>query len=185
MGKRFDTDKYESGYIPLYLERVRSPRRILEVGVKNGGSLLLWCDLWPSVQSVIGLDIRLPVMDWHPKISLFPANQTDTQVLQEIGRTQGPFDLVIDDASHIGESSWTTFRALWPYVAFGGMYVVEDWGTGYSNQWPDGSDYVEQGPPGHTAGMVGMIKRLVDELDHGQAARLEILSAIAFVYKGF
>src|SRR5215471_18762574 len=56
--KRFDTDKYESGYIPFYIERIKNPKRVLEVGVKNGGSLLLWCDLWPSVEDVTGIDIK-------------------------------------------------------------------------------------------------------------------------------
>ena len=39
-----DTDKYESGYIPAYLERVRSPKRIMEIGVKNAtaGQSFTW-----------------------------------------------------------------------------------------------------------------------------------------------
>src|SRR5688572_1910290 len=98
--KRFDTDKYESGYIPYYLDRVRAPKRILEVGVNRGGSLLLWCDLWPSVEEVIGVDMKEPLIGLHQKISTFQADQTDLQALQQIGSTKGPFDLIIDDASH-------------------------------------------------------------------------------------
>jgi hypothetical protein len=66
MNGRFDTDKYDSGYIPHYLERVKASRRVLEVGISNGGSLLLWCDLWKSVERVIGVDIQPPLKDCIP-----------------------------------------------------------------------------------------------------------------------
>jgi spermidine synthase len=183
MDQRFDTDKYESGYIPFYVEWVRPPRRILEVGVRKGGSLLLWCALWPSVESVVGIDIdELPVLP-DPRITMFRADQGDTLALHRIATETGPFDLIIDDASHIGELSWHTFEALWPHVASGGVYVVEDWGTGYRADWPDGASYSPQPPPGHTAGMAAMIKRLVDEVEDGNVDRLDIIRGMAFVHK--
>jgi len=178
-----DTDKYESGYISEYLERVRSPQRIMEVGVKNGGSLLLWCDLWPRVQKVIGVDLNPALRDLHPKISVVQIDQTDGPSLDRLGSAEGPFDLIIDDASHLGEASWMTFRALWPHVAPGGLYVVEDWTVGYLNSWPDGAEYRDLPPPGHTAGMVGMVKRLVDELEAGNMKRLDLLYGLAFAHK--
>jgi hypothetical protein len=185
MEKRFDTDKYESGYIPSYVEKITTtPRRILEVGVNRGGSLLLWCDLWPTVQYVIGLDISEPPEDrLHPKVTIFQGDQTDMVLLNQIGSDYGSFDLVIDDASHLGTASWTTFRTLWPHVADGGVYVVEDWATGYTKTWPDGEDYVDTPPPGHIAGMVGMVKRLVDEVHYGNVQRIEFLRGLVFIYK--
>ncbi len=182
LGARFDTDKCTSGYLELYLERVREPRSVLEVGVKSGGSLLLWSHLWPTLETIVGIDTSPPDL-CHDKIRLFVADQADRHDLDAIARRTGPFDLVIDDASHIGELSWSTFQALWPHVRAGGLYVVEDWGTGYWAHWPDGLAYVPSLPPGHTAGMVGMIKRLIDELDNGQLARLELLPGIAFAHK--
>lgn len=180
----FDTDKYASGYVPHYLQRVKAPRRILEVGVMHGGSLLLWCSLWPTLEAVIGIDRTPPVDCRHPKIKVFQVDQTDSVSLGEIATDHGPFDVIIDDASHIGAASWTTFRALWPHVTDNGIYVVEDWATGYWPNWPDGEQYHDQPLPGHTAGMVGMIKRLVDEVQNADVARLEILPDIAFAYKG-
>ena len=119
-----DTDKYGSGYISEYLERVRPPKRIVEVGMKNGSSsLLLWCDLW--------LDLNPPLRDLQPKISV-RADRSDgwCASFDRLGSVEGPFDLVIDDASHFGEASWMTFRALWPHVAPGGLYMVDDWTVG-------------------------------------------------------
>ncbi len=183
MAELHDTDKYESGYLPHYLERIAAPRRLLEVGVKNGGSLLLWCDLWGTLEHVIGVDIALPPQVLHPKVIVRQVDQTDTSELDRIGMEWGPFDVVIDDASHLGAASWATFEALWRHVAPGGLYVIEDWGTGYWANWPDGKAYAAAPPPGHVAGMAGMIKRLVDEIDNGNVARIDLLPGIAFAYK--
>jgi demethylmacrocin O-methyltransferase len=180
---RFDTDKYESGYIREYIERIKAPRRILEVGVRHGGSLLLWCDLWPSVEKVIGIDINPPLQEMPAQIQVLQADQTDAARLHDIASSTGPFDLIVDDASHLGDASWKTFRALWPHVVPGGIYVVEDWGTGYWSHWADGADYRDVPAPGHTAGMVGMIKRLVDEIGNGDMGRLDILPGLAFAHK--
>ena len=183
-GRRvFDTDKYASGFRDLYVERVRGPRRVLEVGVRSGGSLLLWCDLWPGVERVVGVDIEPPAGPLNDRIQFVLADQRDAARLDEIARTAGPFDLVIDDAAHIGAWSWTTFQALWPHVTPGGIYAVEDWGTGYWPEWLDGSPYAPGPPPGHVGGMVGTVKRLVDEVEYGQIARLELLPGIVFAYK--
>lgn len=38
-----------------------------------------------------------------------------------------PLDLVIDDASHFFEETRSTFRALFPRLRPGGMYIIEDW----------------------------------------------------------
>jgi len=40
------------------------------------------------------------------------------------------WDLFVDDASHDGKLTAETFRLLWPLVAPGGFYVVEDWMVG-------------------------------------------------------
>lgn len=83
---------------------------------------------------------------------------------------------MIDDASHIGYLSKLTFEAVFPYLRAGGLYVVEDWATGYLDDWPDGSHYQEFAVamhggllpkrfPSHDCGMVGFIKSLVDLAD--------------------
>jgi hypothetical protein len=51
----------------------------------------------------------------------------------------------------------------------GGFYCIEDWGTGFLADWPDGRELrfepdTDQHMPSHDAGMVGFIKQLVDEL---------------------
>jgi hypothetical protein len=48
-------------------------------------------------------------------------------------------DLVLDVASHVGAHSAATCLATYPFLRSGGVYIVEDWGTGYLEAWIDGS----------------------------------------------
>ena len=51
----------------------------------------------------------------------------------------GGFDIIIDDASHIGELTKTTFWHLFDHhLKPGGLYAIEDWGTGYLDDFSDG-----------------------------------------------
>ena len=94
--------------------------------------------------------------------------------------------MIIDDASHVGSLTSASFRHLFPrHLKPGGLYAIEDWGTGYWDSWSDGQRYrgplVDPGgrsdsatrPSGqvefyaHPFGMVGFIKELVDECGIG------------------
>jgi len=111
------------------LSSMAVPRSILEIGVKGGGSTALWKALFPSA-TVVGMDIKLrPSLTAEPSadgVVYLKGDQTDVARLREIAAAHGPFDLVIDDGSHVNEHQETTIRALLPTVRPGGFYVVED-----------------------------------------------------------
>jgi cephalosporin hydroxylase len=105
------------------------PQRILEIGVKGGGSTAFWKALFPQA-AVVGLDLKL-----RPWLRADPApdgviyregDQADVGRLREIAAEHGPFDLIIDDGSHVAADQETTIRALLPRVRSGGFYVIED-----------------------------------------------------------
>ena len=37
-----------------------------------------------------------------------------------------PFDIIIDDGSHLDEHMWVTFLEIWPTLRPGGIYIIED-----------------------------------------------------------
>ncbi|CAN0277489.1 unnamed protein product, partial [Chrysoparadoxa australica] len=52
------------------------------------------------------------------------------------------FDIIIDDCSHIGEITKMSFWHLFNnHLNSGGIYVIEDWGTGYWGNYSDGKRY--------------------------------------------
>jgi SAM-dependent methyltransferase len=164
--KGYDTDKSEQ-YLRQYESMFGGLRerevQLLEIGVLRGGSLLLWRDYFPR-GGLAGLDIEpVELDDPSGRIRLFQGDQRDTDLLTRIASEVAPdgFDVVIDDASHVGEPTRTAFWHIFDnHLKPGGVYVIEDWGTGYWKSWADGRSY--RGPK-HTAGMVGLVKELVDE----------------------
>ena len=186
----YDTDKIGHYYLETY-DQILAPWldkeiKLLEIGVRKGGSLQLWRDYFPRA-TIVGIDLRLPE-NFAPgeRIQLFEGNQADTTFLSEVAIRTAPegFNIIIDDASHIGE---LTRRAFWHlfdhHLKPGGLYAIEDWGTGYLDDFPDGktpdlrhphvsqnlvnasmpAENIKVPVPCHSYGMVGFIKELVDE----------------------
>lgn len=181
------SDKIANGHWGRYLERVvpeLDARAVLELGVLEGASLDLWADTWPDAR-VVGID-NAAVLPLSSRWTAYSGDQADAALLGRISAEHGPWDLVVDDAAHIGELSAASFLALWPHVAPGGCYVVEDWGTGYWEGWPDGSAAKIRSD----AGMVGFVKSLIDLIDGNGAGlaptgveRVEFLPAMAIVWR--
>ncbi|MEI8248480.1 MAG: class I SAM-dependent methyltransferase [Lentisphaerota bacterium] len=195
--EQYDSDKIASRYLdkydPFFEPLAEKQIKLLELGVLKGGSLLLWRDYFP-LGTIVGIDICLS-KDFKPadRIHVFEGSQTDCRFLSDVANKTAPdgFDIIIDDASHIGELTKTSFwHLLDNHLKPGGLYVIEDWGTGYWDEWPDGrnldletyshpvpepgfmvklwSKLTGQPRPktamqGHNYGMPGFIKQLIDE----------------------
>ncbi len=190
----YGTDKAASRYIDYY-DRYFSPLRqlpvrMLELGVLHGGSLLMWEEYFAH-GFIVGLDIDAVALEGsHERIRIYQGKQEDTARLDRIAKESAPqgFDIIIDDAAHMGALARTSFWHLFEHhLKPGGIYVIEDWGTGYWQSWPDGAQYraLRAAPPSlgsriaakvarldvqfnaHNFGMVGLIKELVDECGMG------------------
>lgn len=144
----YETDKAVNPYLPIYEQYfenlVDKDMKLLELGVYKGGSLLLWRDYFKK-GTIVGLD-KDPVHIEDPtgRIHFYQGYQQDTEVLDRIGLEQAPdgFDVIIDDCSHIGELTRISFWHLFEnHLKPGGIYAIEDFGTGYSDDWPDGRSF--------------------------------------------
>jgi len=141
----YDTDKVPNRnlelYDPILQPWVDKRVKLLEIGVDKGGSLLLWRDYFP-IGTIVGIDIDLP-KGFSPgeRIHVFEGSQADPRFLSEVANRMAPegFDIIIDDGSHIGELTRIAFWHLFEnHLKPGGLYAIEDWGTGYCDDWPDG-----------------------------------------------
>ncbi|MEI6536712.1 MAG: class I SAM-dependent methyltransferase, partial [Verrucomicrobiaceae bacterium] len=124
----YDTDKselylarYTREFGHLYAEEIK----LLELGVQRGGSMYLWRDLFPNGQ-IAGLDLNpIPITDDSGRIHIYQGFQQDRAVLDRLAGEVAPegFDIVLDDASHVGEytrdSFWHLFRH---HLKPGGIY---------------------------------------------------------------
>ena len=137
------TDKFGlHHYTPVYEAIARPLRRqaisLLELGVGGyghglgGESLLMWAAYFPKGR-IYGLDVEDKSALSRGRIKVYQCSQTDRARLTALCAQIGPFDLVIDDGSHVNADQIESFRILWPYVKDRGWYVVEDVQTSY---WP-------------------------------------------------
>lgn len=118
------------------------PRRIVELGVKEGGSTALIA-LVARPEVLVAVDLAeeppprlvevLAASDTGDRVQThFGVDQSDRSSLVALvdHATDGhPLDLVIDDASHILGPTEASFDALFPRLRPGGIFVIEDWST--------------------------------------------------------
>lgn len=115
---------YMANYKRHFAPFMNHPIRLLELGVLHGGSLELWKSWFPKGE-IIGYDFEPPK---GLPFKIYEGLQQDTARLSEIGLD---FDIIIDDASHNGELTRTSFWTLYPLLNPGGVYVIEDWDSAY------------------------------------------------------
>jgi SAM-dependent methyltransferase len=145
----YETDKPTFDVYFRNYERVLAPYadldvRLLELGINRGGSLKLWRDYFDR-GIIAAIDINpVQIDDPSGRIRVYQGLQQDTSLLDRVRSENAPggFDIIIDDCSHIGEFTAISFWHLFEHhLKPGGLYVIEDWGTGYMAGWPDGRRY--------------------------------------------
>lgn len=139
---RYDCDKaidhdYASFYAGIFGAVTTEKPRMLEIGVggyadpfAGGASAQLWSNLL-SEWSIIAIDVSHKELTWPDRVTFARADQNDPGQLQQIGEKYGPFDVIIDDGSHINQHVRTSLSSLFPYLTESGFYVIEDVQTSY------------------------------------------------------
>jgi cephalosporin hydroxylase len=136
-GATFATDKIEDKrYFQTYLKIAADlgPRAsVCEIGVWQGESLRMWQGLFP-LGKVAGIDYQTQDRVWPPGTVQVISTQ-DNPALPGLLEQAGvlPLGLVVDDASHREPQTSRCFEMLWPLIAPGGYYVIEDW---FMNELP-------------------------------------------------
>src|SRR5687767_4506420 len=188
---KYDTDKAAHTHYLRNYEEVFAPLRgrdirLLELGVLKGGSLLLWRDYFER-GLVVGLDINpLDIEDPTGRIRFYQGRQDDVELLDRVARECAPdgFDIVIDDCSHIGELARVSFWRLFErHLKPGGLYVIEDWGTGYWDFWPDGVRYRPRRDPARRNPVRYRLGRAATRLQASPLGRLPLVGRLASASK--
>jgi cephalosporin hydroxylase len=137
------------GWFDLYKELFSNLNggkfNFVELGIFEGGSALLFAEDFPDAK-IAAFDLRSPnpsvlrhveTMGFSDRVKLrYNTSQSDAKALSagiESAFNGDQVHLVIDDASHNYEHSRNSFEILFPLLAPGGKYVIEDWGWAH---WP-------------------------------------------------
>lgn len=164
------------------------PKTIMEVGMFEGGSLVLM-DKLLKPKTIVGLDIRRepikPLEAYakkNPHMKTYYARSQDKAGTLMAARQNFPkgIDLIIDDASHLYDQTRATFEMLFPLVTKGGKYVIEDWAWAHSpnHQAKDATWY------DRTAMSNLILKLTVLAARYGVIDKLEVYKEYVCITKG-
>jgi predicted O-methyltransferase YrrM len=139
IGQRQGTDKSSAHHDYLrhyesYLRLQTNPiQTLLEIGVYDGASLRTWHEFLPDTR-IVGIDIDPRCKAFEDKnVTVELCDQSDVTQLTRIGVNYGPFDVVIDDGSHIWSHQILSFETIFPFVRSGGLFIIEDIDTSYGH----------------------------------------------------
>lgn len=118
-----------------------APIKLLEIGVGGGESIQTWLEYFPYAK-VFGVDIVQGTNQWNT-VGEKPAGERYHFVYGDQGDptflkcfvadySHPEFEIIIDDGGHFSHQVVNSFLALWPIVARGGLYCVEDIGCAYT-----------------------------------------------------
>ena len=116
------------------------PQRVVELGMRQGGSAAMMCELG-GLERIVTVELstaRVKALDGYvEKHGLhdvlrpyYGVDQADRKRLASIVDEEfsgAPLDLVIDDASHLYPESRASFETLFPRLRPGGLFLLEDW----------------------------------------------------------
>ena len=167
----YGTDKWNAHWYAQHYEQMfRKIRRkhinLLEIGIggdenprKGGNSLRMWRAYFPKGR-IYGIDIYDKRPHDRARIKTFHGSQADLQFLDAVVREIGGIDVIIDDGSHLNSQMICTFQHLFPHLADGGVYAVEDTQTSYWAEY--GGNETDRNDP---TTVMSYFKSLVDGLN--------------------
>lgn len=135
LGLHHGTDKATfHGYCNFYEQHLPAHvDRLLEIGVMDGNSLRMWREYYPGASAIVGMDNRpVPAV---PGADVWLGDATKPADLMAAGAFGAPWDVIIDDGSHMTQDQQDTFAYLWPAVRPGGVYVIEDLHTSFMSNY--------------------------------------------------
>jgi hypothetical protein len=121
---------YGSTYAAVFGPFRYRAAKFLEIGLLAGDSLLAWRCYFPRA-TVIGADIEPKSHMSGSRTRIYTADQSAAADLDDIAAKEGPFDIIIDDGSHLNRHQIFTFYHMFNHLKDGGVYVIEDVQTSF------------------------------------------------------
>lgn len=158
------TDKSSLGhnylcYYDMLFDHLRfKQNNVLEIGIDKGASLRMWREYFPH-SMIHGIDIRGGYGELEALGGIYThiVDQSNKGELIVFASQfpEGHFNIIIDDGSHQSNDMILTFEILFPYLASGGYYVIEDLLCAYDERWKKIGEF----------GIIDRIRNMVDEVN--------------------
>ena len=164
-GAHFYADAYERHFGHLRSRAIT----LLEIGVGGyadpdlgGESLRMWKEFFPRAQ-IVGIDIHPKTGIAEDRITILQGDQSDPAFLDVVAERYGPFDIVVDDGSHVCEHVIASFERLFGHLTDDGIYAIEDLQTSYWARTYGGSSGADR-----KGTSMSFLHALADGLNHAE-----------------
>lgn len=138
------SDKYFSHHYERYYSSWLAPYRslpkvkVLEIGAYTGKSLRVWDRYFTDPAMIMGLAYQGDGKKTYEQVKgyndtamhVYFGDQSKKETMDFLAE-KGPWDVLIDDGSHVPQHMIFSFFSLWKSVRPGGVYIVEDLETNY------------------------------------------------------
>ncbi|GAH32754.1 unnamed protein product, partial [marine sediment metagenome] len=120
---------YTPAYYDLFKDRRKSAKKVLELGVLEGRSLMMWREFFPNAH-IYGIDVNedcIRIFEDDDRVTVFEYDQTSPRdMIELIDKIGSDIDIVVDDGSHIPPHQIYACLTLMKLIDKGVIYVVED-----------------------------------------------------------
>lgn len=159
---------YTKVYAKYFAPLREKPLTFLEIGIYQGNSVKLWENYFPNA-TLHFIDQDTTHIEYFSQRSHYHfLDQANKAALHAFAQHCGSaFDIIIDDGGHTMVQQKSSFKALFPYLSSGGLYIIEDTHTSYwLSHGGFGTSEMPRSGPGTT---IEFLKSLVDDLNFGGA----------------
>lgn len=147
LGRKYDTDKssqryrvtnqrhchpYTLFYDGLFKSKKEEPLKIAELGILDGGSLLMWREYFKNAQ-IVGFEYNDNLIANFRKrfnnnrISLFNINVNNKDSISSaFHNVNMQYDIIIEDTTHQFEDQIRVIENAYSYLKPGGIMIIED-----------------------------------------------------------
>jgi hypothetical protein len=136
--RHFGRHRYTRIYSDLFAPLRMLPIRFLEIGLlhpmnarpqghaprSRAPSLEMWRSYFPAAE-IIGFDLEDFSALHLSRCKVVQGDMGSRDDLLKLSQL-GPFDIIVEDASHASHHQQIALGALFPLVAPGGLYIIED-----------------------------------------------------------
>ncbi len=142
LAEKYGTDKASSGhtytvvYEGLLGHKRNSVKKVVEIGIADGGSLRMWRDYFPNA-IIFGIDNNPKTLIQEERIISLFCKQEDpigmANVMKTIG---GDIDVIFDDGGHCPEHQVVSTPIMMPYLSKEGLFFIEDLEANHTHKQP-------------------------------------------------
>ena len=119
---------YTEFFGPLFNRIKNEKLKIIEIGIRWGGSILMWLDYFPNSEiycfdiNLSQLKIKLPDIE---RLKVFEGDAYDKDFVKKCLKDE-KFDIILDDGSHIVNDQIKFFNMYIKYIKKNGYLMCED-----------------------------------------------------------